>query len=91
MVDPDTVPWLAVEPTAEEKRIATARAALPHPSAAINLDDIEALAYQVLTTTAWAYYSSAADDEQSMYLALSFSSAKCFAKLTLSMRSKSRK
>ena len=78
MVDPETVPWLAVEPTVEEKRIAAARAALPHPSAAINLDDIEALAYQVLTATAWAYYSSAADDEQSISLFL-FSSAKCFA------------
>jgi hypothetical protein len=67
-VDPDTVPRLAVEPTAEEKRIAAARAALPHPSAALNLDDIEALAYQVLTATAWAYYSSAGDDEQSISL-----------------------
>jgi len=67
-VDPDTVPWLAVtaEATAEERHIAAARAALPHPHAALNLDDIEALAYQVLTATAWAYYSSAGDDEQSI-------------------------
>jgi hypothetical protein len=68
LVDPDTMPWLAVGPTAEEKRTAAARAALPHPRAALNLDDIEALAYQVLTPTAWAYYSSAGDDEQSISL-----------------------
>ncbi|SRR5258706_5147083 len=67
-VDPDTVPSLAVEPTAEEKCIAATRAALPHPGAAINLDDIEALAYQVLTARVWAYYSSAGDDEQSISL-----------------------
>jgi L-lactate dehydrogenase (cytochrome) len=67
-IDPDTVPLLAVEPTAEEMRAGTARAALPHPSTAINLNDIEALAYQVLTATAWAYYSSAGDDEQSISL-----------------------
>ena len=68
-MDPDTVPWLAVKPTtAEEKRITAARAALPHPYAALNLDDIEALAYQVLTATAWAYYSSAGDDEQCISL-----------------------
>lgn len=67
-VDPDTVPSLTVEPTAKEKHIAAARATLPHPGAAINLDDIEALAYQVLTATAWAYYSSAADDEQCISL-----------------------
>lgn len=65
-VDPETIPWLAIEATAEEKRIAAAQAALPHPTAALNLDDIEALAYQVLTATAWAYYSSAGDDEQSI-------------------------
>ena len=65
-VDPDTIPWLAIEATAEEKRIAAAQTALPHPHAALNLDDIEALAYQVLTATAWAYYSSAGDDEQSI-------------------------
>lgn len=65
LVDPETIPQLTLEPTAEEKRIEAARATLPHPSAALNLDDIEALAYQVLTETAWAYYSSAGDDEQS--------------------------
>ncbi|KAG8814621.1 Cytochrome b2, mitochondrial precursor [Serendipita sp. 399] len=62
-VDPDTLPRLLLEPTAEETRIAEARANLPPPSAALNLDDIEALAQGVLSATAWAYYSSAGDDE----------------------------
>lgn len=62
-VDPDTLPKLQLEPTQEEKRIAAAREALPPPHAALNLDDIEALAQTVLSATAWAYYSSAGDDE----------------------------
>jgi len=66
-VDPDTLPKLPYEPTEEEKKIANARAALPHPAAALNLDEIEALAQTVLSATAWAYYSSAGDDEISDY------------------------
>lgn len=62
-VDPDTIPALSIEASEEEKRIAEARAALPHPAAALNLDDIETLAETVLSSTAWAYYSSAGDDE----------------------------
>ncbi|KAG9042290.1 Cytochrome b2, mitochondrial precursor [Serendipita sp. 407] len=62
-VDPETVPKLIFEPTEEEKRIAEIRANLPPPSAALNLDDIEGLAQGVLSATAWAYYSSAGDDE----------------------------
>jgi L-lactate dehydrogenase (cytochrome) len=67
-VDPDTLPKLLYEPTEEEKRIESARAALPHPTAALNLDDIEALAESVLSATAWAFYSSAGDDQMSDYL-----------------------
>ncbi|CAG7849226.1 Cytochrome b2, mitochondrial; AltName: Full=L-lactate dehydrogenase [Cytochrome]; AltName: Full=L-lactate ferricytochrome C oxidoreductase; Short=L-LCR; Flags: Precursor [Serendipita indica DSM 11827] len=62
-LDQTTLPRLVLEPTEEEKRIAAAREALPLPSAALNLDDIEGLARTVLTETAWAYYSSAGDDE----------------------------
>lgn len=68
IVDPDTIPEENLALLVEEKRIAEARAALPHPSAAINLDDIEALAKKVLSATAWAYYSSAGDDEISKQL-----------------------
>jgi L-lactate dehydrogenase (cytochrome) len=56
---------LSIEVSEEEKRIAEARALLPHPSAVLNLDDIERLAETVLSATAWAYYSSAGDDEVS--------------------------
>jgi L-lactate dehydrogenase (cytochrome) len=65
-VDPDTVPKLATMLTEEEIRIQRARAALPHPDAAINLADIEKLAKTVLNQTAWAYYRSAGDDEFSV-------------------------
>jgi L-lactate dehydrogenase (cytochrome) len=40
-IDPTTVPRAVSEPTAEEDRIATARAALPHPQSALNLAEIE--------------------------------------------------
>ncbi|KAG8681386.1 Cytochrome b2, mitochondrial precursor [Ceratobasidium sp. 394] len=62
-VDPSTMPALTTQLTEEELRIERARAALPHPDAAINLADIEKLARTVLSQTAWAYYRSAGDDE----------------------------
>ena len=40
-IDPDTVPRVVNEPTAEEKRIARARAALPHPRSVLNLREME--------------------------------------------------
>jgi L-lactate dehydrogenase (cytochrome) len=40
-IDPTTVPRIASEPTAEESRIAKAKAALPHPRSALNLLEIE--------------------------------------------------
>ena len=40
-IDPTTVPRIASEPTAEENRIAKAKAALPHPRCALNLVEIE--------------------------------------------------
>ncbi|KAG8740090.1 Cytochrome b2, mitochondrial precursor [Ceratobasidium sp. 414] len=62
-VDPATMPALATQLSEEELRIERARAALPHPDAAINLADVEKLAKTVLSQTAWAYYRSAGDDE----------------------------
>ncbi|KAG9074236.1 Cytochrome b2, mitochondrial precursor, partial [Ceratobasidium sp. 370] len=62
-VDPATMPALTTQLSEEELRIERARAALPHPDAAINLADIEKLARTVLSQTAWAYYRSAGDDE----------------------------
>ncbi len=40
-IDPATVPRALSEPTAEENRIAKARAALPHPRSILNLLEIE--------------------------------------------------
>jgi L-lactate dehydrogenase (cytochrome) len=40
-IDPTTVPRTVREPTADENRIAKARAALPHPRSALNLVEIE--------------------------------------------------
>jgi len=40
-IDPTTVPRIMYEPTAEEKRIAEAREALPHPRSVLNLSEIE--------------------------------------------------
>ncbi|OCB88868.1 hypothetical protein A7U60_g3963 [Sanghuangporus baumii] len=64
-VDPATLPKEAAEQTEEEKRIAKARANLPPPEAALNINDIAKFAEQVLTSTAWAYYRSAGDDNYS--------------------------
>lgn len=63
-IDPATVPRSSQEPTEEEKRIEKARAALPSPSAVLNLREIEGLAETVLSATAWGYYRSAGDDEK---------------------------
>jgi L-lactate dehydrogenase (cytochrome) len=84
LVDPATLPEQPIEISDEEYRIARAREALPPPSAALNLHDIEVrfhscrvtfreciesdrkdLAKSVLSSTAWAYYRSAGDDENS--------------------------
>jgi len=62
-IDLTTVPRIMYEPTAEEKRIAEARDALPHPRSVLNLSEIEKLAQGVLSKAAWAYYRSAGDDE----------------------------
>lgn len=62
-VDPATLPEDTLEATEEEDRIAQARAEMPGPAAALNLQDIEDFAEKVLTATAWAYYRSTSDDE----------------------------
>ncbi|KZT38365.1 hypothetical protein SISSUDRAFT_986378 [Sistotremastrum suecicum HHB10207 ss-3] len=68
-VDQDTLPKIVHDDplTEEELRILKARESLPPPSAALNLKDIERFAQQVLTETAWAYYSSAGDDEYTLH------------------------
>ncbi|KZT29329.1 hypothetical protein NEOLEDRAFT_1128048 [Neolentinus lepideus HHB14362 ss-1] len=66
-IDPATIPKETAQLTEDEKRVVEARASLPPPSAAINICDIEDLAQKVLSATAWAYYRSAGDDENSYY------------------------
>ncbi|EMD40844.1 hypothetical protein CERSUDRAFT_91590 [Gelatoporia subvermispora B] len=66
-VDPETMPKERVELTPDEIRVAEARKALPPPSAALNLYDIEQFAEKVMTATAWAYYRSTADDENTYW------------------------
>ncbi|CCM00779.1 uncharacterized protein FIBRA_02821 [Fibroporia radiculosa] len=66
-VDPATMPTDAHQPTEEELRVAEARKLIPHPSLVLNLNEIEELAQNVLTKTAWAYYRSTADDENTYF------------------------
>ncbi|KAH9928981.1 FMN-dependent dehydrogenase-domain-containing protein [Amylocystis lapponica] len=66
-VDPATMPEDANEPSEEDIRIAKARESLPPPAAALNLRDIEEFAQKILTKTAWAYYRSVADDENTYF------------------------
>ncbi|GLB37706.1 putative conserved region in glutamate synthase [Lyophyllum shimeji] len=62
-VEPDTVERVEVEVTDEEKARLARIAARPPLSTILNLHDFEAIARQVMADKAWAYYSSAADDE----------------------------
>lgn len=64
-LDPATVPKDLTGPSEEDIRIAEARAKLPPPSAVLNLVEMEELAKSVLTSTAWGYYRSAGDDDNS--------------------------
>ncbi|KIK70452.1 hypothetical protein GYMLUDRAFT_273869 [Collybiopsis luxurians FD-317 M1] len=62
-VEPDTVEKVEVQITDEEKERLERIEQRPSLSEIINLHDFEAIAKVVMPTKAWAYYSSAADDE----------------------------
>ncbi|KAI0079838.1 hypothetical protein K474DRAFT_1658665 [Panus rudis PR-1116 ss-1] len=62
-VDPETVQKVDVTVTDVEKARLERFAARPPLSEILNLHDFEAIARQVMQEKAWAYYSSAADDE----------------------------
>ncbi|KAJ3477830.1 hypothetical protein NLI96_g10198 [Meripilus lineatus] len=62
-VDPETVEKVVVEVTDEDRRLQEMHAAKPSLSEVLNLHDFEAIARKVMQGKAWAYYSSAADDE----------------------------
>ncbi|RPD57721.1 hypothetical protein L226DRAFT_554274 [Lentinus tigrinus ALCF2SS1-7] len=62
-VDPGTVLKVEVEVTDQEKERLERIANRPPLSEILNLHDFEAIARVVMPEKAWAYYSSAADDE----------------------------
>ncbi|KAF9529723.1 FMN-dependent dehydrogenase-domain-containing protein [Crepidotus variabilis] len=62
-VEPNTVEKVKIEITDEEKERQVRVSNRPHLDEILNLHDFEAIAKQVMTDKAWAYYSSAADDE----------------------------
>ncbi|GJJ08613.1 hypothetical protein Clacol_002832 [Clathrus columnatus] len=59
----DTLQKATKELTAEEKQRNERKKLRPHLSEILNLHDFEAIARLVMPEKAWAYYSSAADDE----------------------------
>ncbi|KAF9529720.1 glyoxylate dehydrogenase [Crepidotus variabilis] len=62
-IDPNTVVAVVKEVTEEEKQRQAVLASRPPIDEIINLHDFEAVAKKVLPAKAWAYYSSASDDE----------------------------
>ncbi|KAJ3513974.1 hypothetical protein NLJ89_g2633 [Agrocybe chaxingu] len=62
-VEPDTVEKVEIVITDEEKARQERMSNRPPLDEILNLHDFEAIAKQVMTDKAWAYYSSAADDE----------------------------
>lgn len=67
-IDPATLPALEErELTADEVRQAKAREDMPPASSMLLITDFEFWAERVLSTTAWAYYRSAADEEATFF------------------------
>lgn len=64
-IDPTTVKAEARELDEDELRVKRARENIPPIDSILNLSDLESLAQTLLSTTAWAYYRSAADSEDS--------------------------
>ncbi|KAK7054135.1 FMN-dependent dehydrogenase-domain-containing protein [Favolaschia claudopus] len=65
-VEPDTVEKVVVEITDEEKARQERVSNRPSLEEILNLHDFENIAKQVLPEKAWAYYSSASDDEMTL-------------------------
>lgn len=63
LVEPSTVEKVQVKTTDEEKARRERVASRPPLDEILNLHDFEAIARQTMPDKAWAYYSSAADDE----------------------------
>lgn len=63
MIDPKTVTVTQKEESEADKKRRIALEHLPPVGAMLNLDDFERCSKEILTDQAWAYYSSAGDDE----------------------------
>ncbi|KAL5521339.1 hypothetical protein ACEPAG_9263 [Sanghuangporus baumii] len=63
VVDPSSSKSAHVEESEEEQRRKELLVSVPPLSSILNLHDFESIARRVLPPRAWAYYSSAADDE----------------------------
>lgn len=71
-VDPTTLPEPEEKELTEDERMReAARAEMPAAHNLFLLQDFEFWAERVLTGTAWAYYRSASDEEQSEFFRLS--------------------
>ena len=64
-IDPTTLPEIKDSENSEQRRVREARENLPPIGAMVSLKDFEDLAVHVLPNTAFAYYASAGDDENS--------------------------
>lgn len=65
-VDPTTLPDIQEEESDEQRRVRSARKHIPPLGAMVSLEDFEKLATDILPNTAYAYYSSAGDDEDTL-------------------------
>ncbi|EEB92776.1 hypothetical protein MPER_08668, partial [Moniliophthora perniciosa FA553] len=65
-VEPDTVEKVEIQITDEEKARLERAEGKPGLDEVLNLHDFESIARQIMPEKAWAYYSSAADDEITM-------------------------
>lgn len=65
-VDPTTLPDIQEEESDEQRRVRSAREHIPPLGAMVSLEDFEKLATDILPNTAYAYYSSAGDDEDTL-------------------------
>ncbi|KAL5383685.1 hypothetical protein DPSP01_005790 [Paraphaeosphaeria sporulosa] len=67
-IDPETIPAPeAIELTEDEVRQAEAREEMPQAADMLLVQDFENWAERVLSTTAWAYYRSASDEEATFH------------------------
>ncbi|CAO1637087.1 unnamed protein product [Parajaminaea phylloscopi] len=67
LVDPKTVEVVQKQESETDRRRREARENLPPVGSMLNVDDFERVAKSILSDQAWAYYSSAGDDEVTLH------------------------